>query len=350
MPAAFAFALVSFLAPGEESLVVHPMYRSERPPPVRSARHVLLRCAGSLGSAASGERSREDALAVARSIAERARAGSDFVALAAAASQDPDAALGAVLGTFPPGVLAPALDEFLFSAELGTVSDPLVDERGVHVLQRIESHAAVRQILVRATKDADAARARCTEIAERLRAGADFAELARERSDDPESAARGGQYAIYERGPADTLLKAAAFELEVGGVAGPIESPIGWHFLQRVPLDAVDPRLAEASFVRLRGILLRVDESSPQGRDRAHALELADALNRRLRSGENMAKLARELDEDPGGRARDGDLGWVYRHQPGLSRELARACLLRVGELAEPLRTASGYLLVEREE
>ena len=341
------FLLGPLLAPGEESLVVRPMYLGPEPPPLRSARHILLPYAGSSGAPTDRVPSREDAVAIARGLVERARAGSDFEALAAGHSADPDAKLGAVLGTFAPGMLTPALDAFLVSAEVGAVSDPIVDDRGVHVLQRVESHAAVRQILVRDSRED--ARARSAEIAATLRKGADFAELARKRSDDADSAARGGQFAIFERGPADTLVKAAAFRLRVGEISEPIRSPLGWHVLQRVLPETLDPSLAEASFVRLRGILVRVGEGSPGERDRVGALELARGLHERVRSGEEMRALAREFDEDPGGKEREGDLGWIHRGQPGLSRELKRACLLRVGETAEPQPTRAGYLLVRRE-
>jgi peptidyl-prolyl cis-trans isomerase SurA len=244
-------------------------------------------------------------------------------------------------------MLVPALDAFLFSAELGAVSDPLVDDRGVHVLQRIESHAAVLQILVGGREDE--ARTRCDQIASRISNGEDFAKLARELSDDRESAARGGQFAIYERTVDDQLLKAAAFRSEIGDVSGPIQTPLGWHFLKRVPLDEVDPTFAEPTFVRLRGILLRVDERSDDREGRARARDLADRLYERLRSGEDMGKIAREFDQDPGGKERDGDLGWVHRNQPGLPRELKRACLLRIGDVSEPAPTAAGYLILRRE-
>lgn len=341
-----AFALVPLLLPAGESLVVRPMYLGEKPPQVRSARHIFLQGAEPRGVSDDRAGSWEEVIASARSLVERARAGSDFTKLASEHSQDPDATTGAVLGTFAPGMLSPPFDAFLFSAELGDVSDPLVDDRGLHILQRIESHAAVRQILLRGSEEV---RARCADIAGRLREGADFADLARTRSDDPESAARGGQFAIYERGPADALLKSAAFSLRVGEVSEPIESPFGWHFLQRIPLEEADPRLAEPSFVRLRGILLRVDESSSGGRDRARTLDLVDRLQQRVQAGEDMRKLAREFDEDLGGKEREGDLGWVFRSQPGLPKELKRACLLRVGDIAEPQQTAAGYLLVRRE-
>jgi peptidyl-prolyl cis-trans isomerase SurA len=347
MAPVLASVLLVLIPPGDESLVVRPMYLGEEPPMVRSARHIFLRLEEPAGVADDRASSRDVAMASARSLVKRARAGSDFAKLAAAHSQDPDASTGAVLGTFAAGMLSPPLDRFLFSASLGEVSDPMGDERGIHILQRIESHVAVRQILLRGS--AGEVRARCAGIAAELRAGADFADLARARSEDAESAKRGGQFAIYERGPADSLLKAAAFALRVGEVSEPIESPFGWHLLQRIPLEDADPTLSEPTFVRLRGILLLVDQDSPEGRDRTATSGLADRLHERLRAGEDMRKLAREFDEDPGGKEREGDLGWVFRSQPGLSKELKRACLLRVGDIAEPQRTAAGYLVVRRE-
>ncbi|MFN0007485.1 MAG: peptidylprolyl isomerase [Planctomycetota bacterium] len=342
-----AFALVPLTLSVGESLVVRPMYLGEKPPQVRSARHILLRSAEHGGVSDNRARSRDEVMALARSLVERSRAGSDFAKLASEHSEDPDAATGAVLGTFAPGMLSPHLDAFLFSADLGSVSEPIGDDKGFHILQRIESHAAVRQILLSGPEVE--VRARWAEIAGKLREGADFSELARTRSDDRETAARGGQFAIYERGPADALLKSAAFGLRMGEISEPIQSPFGWHVLQRIPLDEMDPSLAEPSFVRLRGILLRVDGTSPQGRDRVRTLDLADRLHQRLRAGEDMRELAREFDEDVGGKEREGDLGWVFRNQPGLPRELKRACLLRIGDVAEPQRTAAGYLVVRRE-
>ena len=329
------------------SLVVRPLHLGESPPPVRSVRHILLGYRDAVGASGDEATTREGALALAAELVARARRGVDFAQLAAEHSDDPNAHRGAVLGSFAPKVLAPALDKFLFTADPGEISEPIVDERGVHILQRIETHAAVLQILIRG--EGSEARARCEALVTRLRSGADFSELAREHSDDRESAARGGQLAIYERGVKDTLLKSASFRMAIGEILGPLESPIGWHVLKRVPIGEVDPSLAEPTFVRVRGILLRLDESSAIHGEHAHAAELALDLFHRIRDGEDMRSLAREFDEDPGGKEREGDLGWIHRGQPGLSRELRRACLLPVGQVAEPARTVAGYLLLRRE-
>ena len=93
--------------------------------------------------------------------------------------------------------------------------------------------------------------------ARRLTAAEDFGALAKELSDDAESAAREGRLSVFERGPRDVLLKAAAFELELGKWAGPIESPVGSHFLLREDPAGYDAALWESNFARLRTILIR---------------------------------------------------------------------------------------------
>src|SRR5262249_49412623 len=149
----------------------------------------------------------------------------------------------------------------------------------------------VLQILITGPEGDASSEQRARAIWDELREGVDFARLARERSQDHESAARGGQYAIFERGTEDSLLKAAAFELAVGEASRPIRSPLGWHLLKRVEESAVDPQLRENNWARLRGILIR--HASAQGappsmvRDEAQAQKLAQELAERVKKGED---------------------------------------------------------------
>jgi parvulin-like peptidyl-prolyl isomerase len=128
---------------------------------------------------------------------------------------------------------------------------------------------------------------------------------------------------------------------------------LGWHILNRVPLAEVDAALAESNFVRLRGILIQFDTA--RGADPAtaavqsEAKRVADGIHRRLLANEDMRALAGEFDQDPGGRERQGDLGWLYRYAPNLPDALRRVFLMRPGDTTEPLLTPVGYLIVRRE-
>jgi parvulin-like peptidyl-prolyl isomerase len=339
----------------QTSLLARPLYLDEAPPELRSARHLLLGVTGARNAPPGSTRTREQALELGTQLVQRARAGEDFTQLVRAYSQAPDAQAGGVLGSFARGMLERHLDEFLFAADPGALSEPLESPGGLVILQRIETEAAVLQIRIDVKDPAGEApaRARLAQLLAKLSAGGDFGALAKEFSDDPDSRARGGQFAIYERGADDQLLKQAAFELAPGEISQPLRSPLGYHVLKRVAPGEIDAALRENHWVRLRAILIQYDMAQgadmSKAPDQKKAREIADALVLRIQKGEELQKVAAEFNDDPGGKERGGDLGWIHRGSPSLLGALAQAALLPVGKLGEPQLTPFGYLIVRRE-
>jgi len=70
------------------------------------------------------------------------------------------------------------------------------------------------------------------EIKKRLNQGEDFAKVAKEESEDPESAARGGDMGFLFHGTVAPELEKAAFSLEVGQNSDPILTPIGYDVIR----------------------------------------------------------------------------------------------------------------------
>lgn len=70
------------------------------------------------------------------------------------------------------------------------------------------------------------------EIKKKLDAGASFAEVAREESEDPETAQRGGDLGYVIRGVAPPEFEKAAFSLPVGEVSEPISTEIGYNVIR----------------------------------------------------------------------------------------------------------------------
>jgi peptidyl-prolyl cis-trans isomerase C len=101
--------------------------------------------------------------------------------------------------------------------------------------------------------DKAAIRGQMTEILAQARGGADFAALARERSEDRDSAPQGGDIGFFHRGQRVPAFEDVAFALGPGEVSDMVETPFGVHILQLVdrrpeellPLDEIREKLRD---------------------------------------------------------------------------------------------------------
>jgi peptidyl-prolyl cis-trans isomerase C len=84
----------------------------------------------------------------------------------------------------------------------------------------------------------------------RVRKGEDFAAVAREVSEDPGSAPRGGDLGVFGKGQMVPPFEQAAFALPAGQVSDLVESPFGFHIIrvqERLPAGKVpfEPVMAQ---------------------------------------------------------------------------------------------------------
>lgn len=66
----------------------------------------------------------------------------------------------------------------------------------------------------------------------RIESGESFAALAKQYSQDPGSAANGGQLGFYGRGELAPEYEAAALSMQPGGISMPVETQFGFHLIQ----------------------------------------------------------------------------------------------------------------------
>jgi len=98
--------------------------------------------------------------------------------------------------------------------------------------------------------------------------------------------------------------------------------------------------------VRARHILIGISGS---GVEEGEALKKAEAILARIRAGEDFGKLASELSEDPGTKARGGDLGAFGPGKMVPAFDKA-AFALKPGEVSGPVRTSFGYHIIKVED
>jgi peptidyl-prolyl cis-trans isomerase C len=96
------------------------------------------------------------------------------------------------------------------------------EEASKQISDEQEVHA--RHILVETEDEAKA-------VAEELKKGADFAELAKKKSKDP-GASDGGDLGFFTKDQMVPEFSAVAFALEPGKISEPVKSQFGWHIIK----------------------------------------------------------------------------------------------------------------------
>jgi peptidyl-prolyl cis-trans isomerase C len=96
-----------------------------------------------------------------------------------------------------------------------------------------------------------AAKDKAGKLLEKIKAGADFAEVAKANSDDPGSAPKGGDLDFFPRGEMEKPFEDAAFALEPNKVSDVVETRFGYHIIKQtghrptgvVPFDEIKKEL-----------------------------------------------------------------------------------------------------------
>ena len=197
----------------------------------------------------------------AQEVAEQARAGADFAALARSYSQAPEAAAGGAMGLRPLGRYPELFAQATQALEVGAVAGPLRSGAGFHILKVLEKPGADAGVPVTAVKtrarhillttgpqlSETAAAAQLADYRRRILAGqADFAALAREHSKDG-SAKDGGDLGWATPGRYVPEFEQALAALKPGDISEPLVSRFGVHLVQlqeraEVELNAPEQR------------------------------------------------------------------------------------------------------------
>jgi len=171
------------------------------------------------------------------------KGGADFRQVAAAVSDGPEALQGGLLGWRESSRLPALFLDALRPMQAGQLSELLRSSNGFHILRLNERRGGAAPVLVQQTRarhiliktnelvSETEARNRILALKERLDNKADFAELARSRSEDT-SASRGGE--LNWLSPGDTVpeFERAMDALKPGEISPPVRSPFGWHLIQ----------------------------------------------------------------------------------------------------------------------
>src|SRR5215831_333294 len=136
--------------------------------------------------------------------------------------------------------------------------------------RRRVAHILVRVPTVGGSAAEEGAKARAEAALQRVKGGQDFAQVAREVSEDTATASRGGELGVLTRGEMMAPFEELAFGLKSGEVGGPVRTAYGYHVVKvlevvaaaKKELKEVAPTIRAGLVAegQLRALRVRADE------------------------------------------------------------------------------------------
>jgi peptidyl-prolyl cis-trans isomerase D len=242
----------------------------------------------------------------------------------------------------------------VFSGEglLAQIQPPVADVRKAYEenLKRFEVKEArqASHILIMADATAESkkkAKARADEIYAQVNKNPkDFAALAKQNSQDPGSAANGGDLGFFERGSMVKAFDDAVFSMKPGDISQPVETEFGYHIIRLAGIRAGKAKSFEEARPEIES------ELKKQLASRKYA-ELAESFSNTLFEQSDSLKPAADLIK-----AAPQKSGWISRNgaenallgNPKLLQAVFSEDVLKNKRNTEAIEVASGVLVAAR--
>lgn len=169
--------------------------------------------------------------------------GADIVQMANARQISGIEVSGGDLGFRKPEALPSVFQEIVPTLQAGEVAEPFTSTSGHHIVKLLETRGGatmnveqfkVRHILITPTeiRTEEQAQELVFQLYERIKAGEDFADIARQNTNDPASMVSGGDldWISDDMLPPDFMAKVR--EAEMGVVQEPFRVATGWHIIE----------------------------------------------------------------------------------------------------------------------
>lgn len=184
-----------------------------------------------------------------------------------------------------------------------------------------------------------AAAQKTAEVYDKLRAGADFAQMAISSSAS-ENALEGGEIGWRKAAQLPPTFAELIRSLAVGDITEPVRTPGGFMIVKLLEKRGGDTLVRDE--VHVRHILIKPNEVRSEEETR----RLVERLYERIVAGEDFATLAKSFSEDPGSALNGGDLNWIDPNTlvPEFREMMAKT---PSGQLSEPFKSPYGWHVLE---
>lgn len=177
--------------------------------------------------------------------------GADFARMAMSNSSSENALDGGDMGWRKLAQLPQPFDSLLRSTPVGSVTEPVRTPGGFIMLKVLEKRGGdsavrdevhVRHILIKPSEIRSEGEAKrlIDRLHQRIKAGEDFAELAKNFSEDPGSALNGGDLNWIDPNSLVPEFRNVMANSTSGELSAPFKTPYGWHILEVLGRRATD--------------------------------------------------------------------------------------------------------------
>ncbi|AUD00636.1 peptidylprolyl isomerase [Spirosoma pollinicola] len=221
----------------------------------------------------------------------------------------------------------------------------LVESLAAEAYQRMQEEVNASHILIPVSAyaspaDTLAAYQTILSLRKQAQAGDDFAKLAREHSQDVNTASNGGNLGYISVFGVVYPLETAAFATPTGSISAPVRTRFGYHIIK------VNNRRSSRGRVRVAHILLRISPSADEVGQKA-AQERINLAYDRLQKGDSFEQVCRLFSDDATSKANGGVLPMFEPGRWVPAFEDAAFSLSKPGEYTRPVRTNYGWHIIK---
>lgn len=191
-------------------------------------------------------------------------------------------------------------------------------------------------------EDSVKAYAKANDAIKKLKDGVPFSEVAKEFSDDVSAKQNGGDLYYFTAGMTVPEFEDGIYKLKVGEFTKePIRTSFGLHVVE------LTDKKKRSDGIKASHILIQ-DQKDSLGvvTDSIGTYNKAKEILARIKNGEDFAKVATEVSQDPGSAPKGGDLGYFDRRRMVQPFDSV-AFLLKVGEISDLVRTPFGWHIIK---
>jgi len=187
-------------------------------------------------------------------------------------------------------------------------------------------------------KDDAAVKKQAEDLLAKLKAGANFEELAKKNSQDEGSATKGGDLDFFGKGQMVPEFDKVAFALKPGQMSDLVKTQFGYHIIK-----VTDHRAAsQKTLAEVRG---QIEDQLKSEQAQAAAQKLADQVAAELKKPGDFASVARNHG------LQTGESGLFQQDEPiagiGMAPAVGQQAFeMKEGEVSGALRTPQGYAFV----